>query len=300
MGKLITLKRDFMFATIFNKEENVSKLERFIAIYFGYTYEQVHNNLKLVKRDLPKDVYTEAKKQVDLVLILNNMELNINIEIDSDKPQRIKDRNTKYLTKIDAQLGTKSGNGYDKIYETRQIAFNVNNKENNKELFIDEQRLMSVNTNKIFSNKIGIDEINMSLIDKLDYNSLEEKEKICYNFIKMLLCEEKDEFEKVSEKLMSKNESKELAKQVSDLSQDVKYIEMAAAYRSDKEMYEDLLREEKEREFNKGVSKGISKGIEQGTLQNKIDTAKKMLSKHMSLEDISEITELSIDEIKKL
>ena len=40
--------------------------------YFGYTYEQVHGNLKLIKRNLDKNSKNEAKKEVDLLLSLNN------------------------------------------------------------------------------------------------------------------------------------------------------------------------------------------------------------------------------------
>ena len=47
--------------------------------------------------------------------------------------------------------------------------------------------------------------------------------------------------------------------------------------------------------------KGVSKGIQQGEHQAKIETAKNMLSESLgSLEQISKITGLSVDEIKKL
>ena len=54
---------------------------------------------------------------------------------------------------------------------------------------------------------------------------------------------------------------------------------------------------QREETFEKGVSKGIS----QGEHQAKIETAKNMLSESLgSLEQISKITGLSVDEIKKL
>lgn len=46
--------------------------------------------------------------------------------------------------------------------------------------------------------------------------------------------------------------------------------------------------------------KGEQKGIQQGIQQEKIDTAQRMKSKGFSVEDISEIAGLTIDEIKEL
>ena len=45
---------------------------------------------------------------------------------------------------------------------------------------------------------------------------------------------------------------------------------------------------------------GYENGVEAGEKETKLDLAKKMIAKKMKLEDISEITGLSIDELKKL
>ena len=50
----------------------------------------------------------------------------------------------------------------------------------------------------------------------------------------------------------------------------------------------------------RGRKKGISKGIEVGRLKGIQQIAKKMLSQKIDLETISKITELTIEEIKKL
>ena len=49
-----------------------------------------------------------------------------------------------------------------------------------------------------------------------------------------------------------------------------------------------------------GKEEGMKKGIEEGTKSNRIIVAKKMLEKNININDISEITELSINEIEKL
>ena len=45
------------------------------------------------------------------------------------------------------------------------------------------------------------------------------------------------------------------------------------------------------------TNKGIEQGIEQGRKEEKIETAKKLLAKNRSLEEIMELTELSEQEI---
>ena len=91
---------------------------------------------------------------------------------------------------------------------------------------------------------------------------------------------------------MSKNESKDLTKQVKELSSDVRYIEMFSTYKNE----EDRIKGAVEYATLNAMEKGKEEGIE----EEKIEVAKKMLDKNMSIEDISDITGLSIDEIKKL
>ena len=55
-----------------------------------------------------------------------------------------------------------------------------------------------------------------------------------------------------------------------------------------------------ERGYKKGVEHGIKHGIEQGIEQKAIEDAKAMLKKNYNVNDISEITKLSLDEVEKL
>jgi predicted transposase/invertase (TIGR01784 family) len=49
-----------------------------------------------------------------------------------------------------------------------------------------------------------------------------------------------------------------------------------------------------------GIEKGIEKGIAEGAAQNAIETAKRMLSYGIDVEQISKMTLLSIEEIQNL
>jgi len=63
---------------------------------------------------------------------------------------------------------------------------------------------------------------------------------------------------------------------------------------------EEGLEEGLEKGLEKGIEKGIEKGLKEGILQNKIETAKKMLEENISLEIISKVTGLEKEEIEKI
>ncbi|HRP68877.1 MAG TPA: Rpn family recombination-promoting nuclease/putative transposase, partial [Turneriella sp.] len=50
--------------------------------------------------------------------------------------------------------------------------------------------------------------------------------------------------------------------------------------------------------IERGIEKGIEKGIERGVEKNKLETARRMLDKGLSLNDILEITALSLDDLR--
>ena len=67
----------------------------------------------------------------------------------------------------------------------------------------------------------------------------------------------------------------------------------------------ELLQEKHEKSIkNEGIREGLKKGLEKGKVeginQSKIEIAKKMLEKDMDINTISELTNLSIYEIKEL
>ena len=67
-----------------------------------------------------------------------------------------------------------------------------------------------------------------------------------------------------------------------------------------KKIQNSLLSEAKEEGISQGYKSGINDGISKGENKKSIEIAKNMLKKNMSIEDISDITGLSIEEINKL
>ena len=91
---------------------------------------------------------------------------------------------------------------------------------------------------------------------------------------------------------MSNKEIQEAKKVLEEISEDEheQYLaELRQKYIMDQKAIEDA-----------GYDKGLKAGIEQGQKQNNLQIAKKMLNKKIDLTTISEITGLSIKELKNL
>lgn len=294
MNKLIRLERNFMFCDIFNQERNVGKFEKFVSVYFNIDYNLVHNHLKLVPRKLSKDKLKEAWKEVDLLLELPSELLKINIEINDQSQQAKMDRNLIYACKISSSNYKEGDRNYKNIYTTRQINFNI--KDSNNDKLITEYVIQEKESKKVLSKKLQIDAINVAKTNDICYNSLNEKEKLIYNFCKLLSTEDEEEFRRVSELIMDEKESKDLLDQVKDKSSDDEYVYMESTFKDQAE-YEEYMKEIITKE---ATEEGLKKGIEQGIEQEKLETAKKMLDDNLSLEMISKYTNLSIEEIQTL
>ena len=65
-GEIIPLTYDFMFTSIFNKEENIDILEEFVSFYLDIDLSDIKGNLKLLSRELE----LESKKEAGLSTLI--------------------------------------------------------------------------------------------------------------------------------------------------------------------------------------------------------------------------------------
>ena len=107
---------------------------------------------------------------------------------------------------------------------------------------------------------------------------------------------------------MSNKEMQEAKKVLEEISEDEheQYLaELRQKYIMDQKAIEDAgydkgLKAGIEQGIKEGIKEGIKQGIKQGQKQNNLQIAKKMLNKKIDLTTISEITGLSIKELKNL
>ena len=67
-----------------------------------------------------------------------------------------------------------------------------------------------------------------------------------------------------------------------------------------REAYREGLAEGIEQGMQQGISQGIEQGIERGAEQKAIETAKKLISMGLSLEQVAEGTDLSLEKVQEL
>ena len=96
----------------------------------------------------------------------------------------------------------------------------------------------------------------------------------------------------------------EVYKKLDDLSKDKYYAllydeEEKKAYEN-KCILEDAIEDSYSSGYDSGKSEGYSSGLNDGESKKSIEIVKNMLKKNMSIEDISDVTGLTIEEIKTL
>ena len=145
--------------------------------------------------------------------------------------------------------------------------------------------IMSEN-GKLFVKNFIIYEINMDYYNKLWYSKNEDEIK--KNLYMIMLDLDKKELENMpKDKIVDK-----YITNVTIVNDDPEFQKYMSEEEDKKKIQNSLLSEAKEEGMEQGYTSGINDGIKQ--------TAKNMLNKNMPLEDISDITGLSIEEINEL
>ncbi|MCQ2975673.1 MAG: Rpn family recombination-promoting nuclease/putative transposase [Bacteroidales bacterium] len=144
------------------------------------------------------------------------------------------------------------------------------------------------------------DAIVMSFVDLKKYKPVTHGEKLLKD-LWLQFFTQINEATKVVDQDMIKN--KEISQALSILQRSAYTDEELASY--EKERLNQItersaLQVEREEGREEGRKEGIKKGMEKGREEEKIKNAKKMKSKGYPIEEISEITGLSIDEIKEI
>ena len=265
----IPLYVDFMFTEIFNNYQNIGILENFLECYFDLPRNTLKDKIDIKHRNLSLRNKSEYKKQVDLLVEVEGR--SINIELNNTFNKSILNRNISYVSSV-ASSKLKSGEkDYLSIGETIQINLNTNYK--NKKKVIEKYFL----TNEDTLEKIDNIEVDLVDLQKGKFYNKSRFDKWCG----LILASTKEEFIKYLEGIDMKESMKEkLKREFEELNADEECIALYSDYT------------QAELEYNTGIG--------EAKLEEKNKIAKIMLEKGYSPKKISEITNLSIEELEKL
>ena len=282
-GYKIPIVSDSMFKTMINNESRMEYICYLISALFDEDYNEVLNNTTFIKTELDKVKKEESKKTVDLLCKIKGK--IINVEVNNNTSKSLLERNLAYMFSLyhgDMKEGSKYR--FNSI-----IQININNfrfsgkKDVLEECYITNIRKLPKNINDfdIYSNKIRIINIYLPNINKKEYNKLKLYEKL------LLIFNENDEG-----LLNDLSEGDEIMeKYVKDSKEASEQDEVIGMY--NEEIHKEKLRLAEIDEFRE-------LGHEEGVREKAIETAKKMLQKGYNITDISECTDLSIEEVEKL
>lgn len=295
-GEIIPLTFDYVFTAIFNNKENINILENFLACYFDVSIDMIRGNVTLLPRQLELESKMARNKQVDLILDLKGEK--INIELSNKISQGIINRNVVYACNIHGRQLEYGDNNYTKIKKTIQI--NLNNVNTNKKL--KEVYYLMTKDGKQLTEKFEIDVIDMVIGRRNCYTKDETKlDRWCLVFTSTT----REEFERALEGLMEEEAKEKLVEEVDKYSSSNQVVALYSKYTKEELERNTLLIEATEEATREGLEAGMRRGLKEGRKEGRKESSieiAKALKKldSISIEDISKVTNLSIDTIKNL
>ena len=273
---------DFLFKKLFGESKNADLLKDLL--------QAILTDIKIKKVQINKDVSLERKLIseklgiLDIVATLNDS-TRVNIEMQVKDYYNTIDRSVFYGTGI---YHENLNRGQDYLEMPKSISIWITDYDVFEEgPFHERARLKRDYENIVLTDKLEIHYIQLTKF-KEKCKRISNKLEQWLTFIKN---ENVEEIRMIDNKLVQKAED------------EFEYLTGDAETRRLAELREKAIRDEAaglKSARRKGIEEGIQQGIEKGIEKQKIETAKKMLAKNISIDIIMEVTELTKEEIEKL
>ena len=271
------LTKDDVFKKLFKENSDI-----LLDIIYSFLKDEIYidkDNVKIIIRDseITKDTIKEAKKHLDIVVVLTDKdkEIIVNIELNSRRFIYIKKRNYMYLCKIYGQL-LKSGNTYDELNSKYAYQININPFEKRNKCG-EEKIIPCTNFNQKYINNFGLFNYYIDYYKKKYYNESDLTEKELW--LALFTSTSYLEMYNILGKVTTEEKRNRLMKGVISMGdffiEEIPYHEYADAA-------------EREEAFNKGIK------------QEKKQTALNMLNEKIDIDLISKCTGLNKKQISEL
>ena len=254
-----------------------------IADITGIDYELLRDNIILETNELSVERKNEKAKRCDFILRISDDNI-INLEINRQSYTGLIVKNLSYVFRLFSTAFKKGENYNDNLIVT-QINLNCFKGEDYEEVKpLSKYHLREDDDNKLYAKNLVIYDLNVVKCHELYYN---KRELDIPNYVRwgaLIYNNKLSEIPNILKEVVTYEELKIIMGKLDKLTHDDLFMSE-----------EDNLKWIKWEEntiFNDGVEQGIEQGIDL--------TIKNMLNKGMKLDDISEITGKSIEEIKEL
>ena len=273
--KFYSLVSDTTFKYLFKNEKTRFFFDELISYYTNLDISKFH----LIDNELSSGNNSVSYK-LDSILTNEDESIILNVEMNKNYYRHLDTRNRRYLHKLASF--SKDNKSYKKKIIVIQLNLNNFESSNDKRIAKETYQLYDKD------NDIIIDDfIIHSIFIPTEVNS-------CYNYsikkkLELFLCDSFNEMRKVIDK---DGELKIIMDELERLNNE-KYFGGLYDAEEEQKKLELSAREE-------GFEDGHSIGLQEGHNNEKVEIAKRMLNKNLDIKLISEVTNLSINEIKDL
>lgn len=271
--EFIWLTSDLIFKHIFSNKRIIKDF------YYSYL-KYINSDLTISNIRVTKQKYIQNNNiklhdyYLDIVIVLSDGEL-VNIEMYNNFGETECKKSLVYASSIYSRQ-LKKRDPYNNIKKVTSFnIMNGNYKLNNNDMLNKYELINIINHEKLFKESIEMLLIRLDILDKISYSKSEERFIRWCRLINAKTREEIMEIAKGDELMMST-------------------VEMVDSFINDPEVIS-IFHDDSWKVVS-AEQRGKDKGLKEGLLK----TAKNMLLKNYTLKEISEITNLSISEIKKL
>ena len=280
--RLIPLTSDFMFKRIFTKNPDI--LKQFLISVLELNINPEKATIEIISNELTKSSKKEYHKTVDMLVQINN-NLNIDIEINTERFNSIKERNTLYLQKISVDT-VESGNTYKSMAKYYFYQLNLNTNPSDKNLD-DCYILRGEKNNKSLLENFKIVCKFIENYRDIYYNKL-DKSNSSTIWLALLSSKNFDELKEMASLVMNKNDREKFIEECKKASKDRVFLSEWCA-----DMFAaDVEAKERQADYEEGLNEGIN--------QNTTKIIKSMLMENTDYKFISKVTGKSIEEIKEI
>ena len=284
MAEFYTCRNDRAFKEVFLNPNNSDLLKALLEFILKIKIDK----LEIKKTELLSGNVNVKDKRVDAIVHTGNKK--IEIEINSQNKDYLHARSTAYICNI-YQSNANVGDTYNEDTDIIQVNLTWGLGKNNEEMKI--YKIMN-EKGELYVKNFIIYEINMDYYDKIWYSKNEEEIKKNQYMI-MLDLDKKELKNMPKDKIVDK-----YITNVTIVNDDPEFQKYMSEEEDKRKIQNSLLSGAKEEGISQGYTSGINDGISKGENKKSIEIAKNMLKKNMSIEDISDITGLSIEKINKL
>lgn len=301
MGQLeeryISLLTDFGFKRIFGTKPNRDLLVNFLNSLFDG--EQVITDVRYLNSEHIGDVYAERKAIFD-VYCENERGEKFIVEMQNAYQRHFKDRSLFYSTfpiREQAPKGTDWNFELNHVYVVALLNFDLKEESFDVVDITHDVGLLDKKTLKVFNDKLSFKYVEVAKFNKSEAELVTLYDKWLFALKNLpSLHKRPDSFkEMIFNRLFEEAEIARFSPQ--ELHE---YEDSLKAYRDIKNSIDTALELGREQGHEQGVEEGLAKGRAEGLAEGRAEIAVAMLAKGMDIDTISELTGLSMEEVKAL